>query len=116
MLERFIRSVGYAAEGIGQAWSQGRNFRIQCGVAVAVFAAGFWLGVSPVDWAILLICVALVLSAEVFNTAIERITDEIHHGHHPKAKLIKDLSAGAVLILSLFSAAVGMLILLPKIL
>ncbi|MBE7178897.1 MAG: diacylglycerol kinase family protein [Mucilaginibacter polytrichastri] len=116
MLRRFFKSIGFAAKGIWQAWSQGRNFRIQCAVTVAVIAAGFWLKVSPFEWTVLLICVALVLSAEVFNTAIERMVDEIHPDVHPKAKLIKDLAAGAVLILSLFSAAVGVLILLPKIL
>src|SRR5215467_8732538 len=82
-----------------------RNAWIHAVASVAVFAVGFWLGLGRLDWAILLLTVALVWVAEFVNTAVEAVVDLLSPDIHPLAKASKDVAAAAVLIAAL--AAVG---------
>lgn len=116
MPKRFLKSTAYAFSGMKKAWQNGRNFRIQCIVTCMVLILSMFFQLSVLEWMVVLLCIALVLSAEMFNTAIEKLTDEVFTGWDAKAGFIKDVAAGAVLVLSIFSAIIGMLIFLPKIL
>jgi diacylglycerol kinase (ATP) len=79
--------------------------------AIVVLVGSFVLGISWVDFTILVVLVTLVLSVEMINTAIEAVTDSIYTDYDPKAKAIKDIAAGAVLITAIGAAVIGYVIL-----
>ena len=111
----FFRKFQYAFRGIGKALSEEVTFRIMLVCFVLVIALGLLLCVSTLEWAALLLCSGAVLCAEMLNTAIERAVDLASPEKHPLAGKAKDISAGAVLVLSVFAAAVGLIIFIPRI-
>ena len=74
---------------------------------VAVLLALLWLRPAPMWWALMAIAVALVLAAELANTAVERLADRLHPERHPAIKLVKDCLAAAVLVSSVGALAVA---------
>lgn len=110
-----IKSFGFAFEGIATEFKKGRNFRIQILMAILALTLGWILKISSEEWFDLIIVIASVLILELINTAIESMVDMISPEIQSKAKIAKDVSAGAVLVASLASVAVGALIFLPKI-
>ena len=82
-------------------------------IATLVILMGLWLGLTPQDWAILVITIAMVFTAEFINTAIEAVVDLASPTHHPLAKVGKDVGAAAVLVAALAAILVGLLILGP---
>ena len=115
MLNREVRSFGFAWRGIAQTFRTEVHFRFHCLAVVVVSAAGFYFGLSAVEWCLVVLCMAAVLAAETFNTAIEALTDLAHPDYHPLAAKAKDAAAGAVLLVSIGAVAVGLTIFLPKI-
>lgn len=111
----FCRKFSCAFKGIGKALREEKTFRVMLVCFVLVVAAGVLLRVTLLEWAALLLCCGAVLSAEVFNTAIERVVDIASPDKNPLAEKAKDISAGAVLLMSLFAAAVGLVIFIPHI-
>jgi undecaprenol kinase len=105
----------HAASGIGHAFCKEANFRIHVVVLVLVIALGVVLHISTVEWLFVAGCSMLVLSMELVNTAIENICDLILKEYHPLIKIIKDVSAAAVLVSAAGSIATGAIIFLPKI-
>jgi diacylglycerol kinase (ATP) len=73
----------------------------------------FWLQIPMRDWAVLILTIAMVWTAEFINTALEAVVDLASPHHHPLAKVGKDVGAAAVLIAALTSILVGILILGP---
>jgi diacylglycerol kinase (ATP) len=108
-----IRSFGYAFRGWWHVIRTQQNAWIHAIISTAVFIVGLWLGLSPRDWAILLLTIAMVWAAEFFNTAIEAVVDLASPANHPLAKVGKDVGAAAVLIAALAAIGVGLLILGP---
>lgn len=112
-MRRFIASLGYACSGIYQAVRSQRHMRIHC-VAVAIVAAtGLVLSLNVMEWAVLSLTMALVISLELVNTAIEHVVDLASPERRPLAKAAKDTAAGAVLAAAVFAVIVGLLILGP---
>lgn len=97
--QNFIKRLGFSLSGIKEALKTESSFRTQ--IVLSIVAIGYfaWLDVTAIWWGLLAIMIALVLSAELFNTAIEMLIDHLHPELHPKVKVIKDLSAGGVFIL-----------------
>ena len=112
-IRKFIKSFGYAAEGFVTAMRE-QNIRFHYMCAVVVIAAGMLTGLSATEWVILVLTMALVIGAELFNTAIERVVDLASPAIHPLAKQAKDIAAAAVLVFAVASVIIGMLIFLPK--
>ncbi|MDH7490638.1 MAG: diacylglycerol kinase family protein, partial [Anaerolineae bacterium] len=110
------RSFTNAFAGLWAVWRSQRNARIEVGIALAVVVAGLVLRLPARDWAILVLTIGLVLAAECFNSAVEALVDLAHPGYHALAKLAKDVSAGAVLLLSVMSVIIGLLVLGPPLL
>lgn len=106
-------SIDLAVDGIISALREERNFRIEIISAGAVVACGIILNLTRIELAILSLVIAVVLSAELFNTAIEKLLDMVNNNYDPKIKFIKDVSAGAVLLTAVFSVVVGYLIFYP---
>jgi diacylglycerol kinase (ATP) len=71
--------------------------------------------ITTTEWCIVLLCFGLVLSAEAFNTAIERLVNLVSPDFHPIAGDVKDVAAGAVLICAIASAIIGCIIFIPYI-
>lgn len=108
------RSFVYAFRGIGFLFKTQANARIHLLAILLVSLLSAWLGISAAEWCLVLLCMALVLSAEAINSALESLTDLASPDFHPLAGRAKDLAAGAVLISAIFSALVWGIIHLPK--
>lgn len=115
-MKRLVRSFGHAFTGVGHGLRTQANMRIHTLAAVAVSAAGLWLQISPVEWAILAVTIMIVMSAELFNTAIEAMVDRVGSGPHPLSKIAKDAAAGAVLVDAIGAVVVGVFIFGPRLL
>ena len=115
MKRRFRESLKYALQGIAACAVSEPHMRLHLLAAAAVVAAGWWLELSCLQWAAISFAIALVLIAEVVNTAIERTVDLIVNDFHPLAGTAKNLGAGAVLLAAFNAAVVGLLVLGPKI-
>jgi diacylglycerol kinase (ATP) len=108
-----IAAFGHAFRGWGHVLKTQQNAWIHSLIASIVIAMGLWLGLSAGDWAILVLTIAMVFTAEFINTAIEAVVDLASPTHHPLAKVGKDVGAGAVLVAALAAIVVGLLILGP---
>ena len=110
---RTLRSFRFAVAGVVFLVRTQPNARVHLVAAAGVFALTAWLRVGPTAWAILLLNVALVLSLEAMNTAVEFVVDLASPAVHPLAKAAKDTAAAAVLIAAGLSVAIGLLLLGP---
>jgi diacylglycerol kinase len=72
--------------------------------------AGFYLSIQPIEWCIILMCISLVISLELINTAVENLVDLVTLERKPLAGKIKDIAAGAVLIASAISLIIGIIV------
>ena len=113
---KFIKGFHYAAKGIWKTARSERNFKIHLIIVPMVVVAGFILSVSAVEWTVIVLAMGLVLSAEMFNTAIESLVDMVSPEYEKSAGRIKDIAAGAVLVTAVAAAIVGVIIFGPKIL
>lgn len=107
---REFSSFRYALEGISASLKSQRHLRFHCVAAVIVIAAAIALSLPVRDMALLLLVIALVISLELVNTAIEAIVDLAAPEWHQLGKIAKDAAAGAVLVAAIFAAAIGILI------
>ena len=105
----------YAYDGLKVVWLSEINFRIHVFISMFVFCLGLILKLNTIEWIGILLCVGVVIGAEVFNTAIEHLCDLISKEIRPEIKVIKDISAAGVLILAIISTIVGCIIFLPKV-
>jgi len=112
-LRKWIDSANNAIEGILHAAKTQRHLRYHFYSAVAVLVLSYILGVERTDFLIISIAVILVLLAEMINTAIEYVVDMISPEHSEKARITKDVAAGAVLITAFGAAVLGYIILFP---
>ncbi len=115
-MRKFIRGFGFAINGIWHAAATQLNFRVHLVAAVIAVYAGYALHISKDEWLWIILCIAMVLVAELFNTAIEFLTDLVSPEYNKKAGLVKDMSAGAVLITAIGALVIGLIIFVPKLL
>lgn len=111
----FLKGFVYAFNGLVIFFRHERNGRIQMAVAILVVLLSWWLKIAAPEWIVVLGCIGAVLSLEMINSSIEKICNLVHPKYHPAVKTIKDMSAGAVLFVSIVSAIIGAIIFLPKI-
>lgn len=103
-----------AFKGIGAVMSRERNFKIEIGAAVAVVVVMFLVGGSTIEWALVAVCIMAVLALELLNTALENLLDYIDPKFNQAIGVMKDMTAGGVLVAALGSVVVGSLIIIPK--
>ncbi len=108
-------SFQYAFSGIADMLREESNARIHCIVTVLVIIAGFIFRISTAEWIGVALAIGLVISAETFNTAIERLADVVQPEQDSRIRDVKDLAAAAVLLCALAAAAVGLIVFVPKI-
>jgi diacylglycerol kinase len=112
-MRRFLCSLKFAASGILLAVRRERNMRIHLIATAAVVLLALWLGLRPLEWAVLFALCGLVIGLELVNTAVERVVDLVSPERHPLAKAAKDAAAGGVLAAALFAIAAGLILLGP---
>jgi diacylglycerol kinase (ATP) len=110
-LRKWIKSANHAIEGILHAAKTQRHMRYHLYTAVLILLLSFSLGISWLEFAALVVLSIMVISVEMLNTAIEAITDVLFKEYDPRAKAIKDIAAGAVLITAMGAVVIGYIIL-----
>ena len=113
--KKLINSFKYAIEGFISSFKTERNMKIHIVAMILVVILGFYLKLTLIEWGFITFAISLVIGAELFNTAIETIVDMVSPEKNPKAKLAKDISAAAVLVLAIGAAIIGAIIFIPKI-
>lgn len=112
----FFASFRYATAGVRLLFLRQRSARVQAVLGVVALALGAFLRLSRLDWAILVLTIALVLALEGVNTALEAVVDLVTTEYQPLAKAAKDLAAGAVWLSALAAIAIGALLFGPPLL
>ncbi len=108
-----IESFGHAFRGLGYAIRNEKNAWIHATATILAIIFAFWLEISLTKWAVLVLTIAMVWSAEMINTSIEAVVDLASPDHHPLAKVGKDVGAAAVLIAAFAALIIGMIIFAP---
>lgn len=109
-----FESFKNAFQGIWYTFIKERNMKIHLAAAAFVILLALWLGVSKIELTIICLTIVVVICFELINTAMEVMVDIIVDVYHPRAKIIKDVSAGAVFVSALFSIVIGFIILYDK--
>jgi diacylglycerol kinase (ATP) len=115
-LKARAKSFAYAISGWAYVLRTQHNAWIHAVASICVFLLAAWLQIPSRDWAVLILTICLVWTAEFINTALEAVVDLSTPGHHPLAKVGKDVGAAAVLIAAVASIVIGLLILGPPLL
>lgn len=115
-VKKRILSFKYAGVGIWTALKEQPNLIFHFLAAFFVISLGVFFQITRVEWLAVIILIGLVIAAELTNTAVEAIVDSFTSDVHPGAKKAKDVAAGAVLILAITSATIGVIIFYPYIL
>lgn len=111
-----LTSFKYAFSGWWHVIRTQQNAWIHTLASVVVLLASIWLKLSMLEWALIIVAIAFVWTAEFFNTALEVVVDLATKEQHPLAKVAKDVGAAAVLIASITAVVIGILVLGPPLL
>jgi len=110
-----LKSFGYAIKGALLLFKTESSIQVQFVLALLVTAAGFYFEINATEWILQIITIALVMSIEGLNTALEKLCDFVHEDFEPRIGLIKDISAGAVFFTALAALIVALIIYVPKV-
>jgi undecaprenol kinase len=112
-ISRLLKSYSYAIRGLFKTFREEQNLKIQTIASLVVLILGIYFSISRIEWAILVLVVCLVLTAEIANSAIERVTDVLKPRINTYIKEIKDIMAAAVLLSSIAAIIIGVIIFFP---
>lgn len=110
-----LKSFTYAFDGLKTLFAEEHNSWIHLFATVCVIIAGALLKLSLLEWAAVAFAVGLVFSGEIFNSAIEDLSDVVCPERDDRIKKVKDLAAAAVLVNAITAAVIGLLVFVPKI-
>lgn len=111
-LPRLMNAFGYSLEGFKAAFKHEDAFRQEVFLAIILIPLAFYLGKSPIEKALMIASVLLVLIVELLNSAIEAAVDHTSTEHHALAKRAKDIGSAAVFLALSIVAVVWVLILI----
>ena len=114
-IKKRLKSFTYAGKGIKSFVCREHNVWIHLSIALLTIMAGFFFEIHLIEWIAIIICIGVVIAAEAFNTAIERLVNLTSPEWNPIAGEVKDIAAGAVLICAVAAAIVGLVIFIPYI-
>jgi diacylglycerol kinase len=114
--DKFTDALKHALDGIKYTFKTQRNLKIQIVFAILAIILGFLFHLNIIEFAILIITISLVFFSELINTAIETVVDLYTEDYNEKAKIAKDVSAGAVTIMAINSIIIGAILFGSKIL
>lgn len=106
-------SIKHACNGLSVFFKSERNGKIQAGISILVVIAAVYFKISRGEWIAVVSCCLLVMAIELMNTAIEKTCNKITPKYDKDIKVIKDISAAAVLLLSVLAVIVGLIIFIP---
>ncbi len=106
--------MGFAIKGAWLLLKNEASIQVQAVIAILITIAGFYFDISAIEWILQTITIALVLSIEGLNTAIEEMADFIHPERNPKIGYIKDVAAGAVFFSAVAAVIIACIIYIPK--
>jgi diacylglycerol kinase (ATP) len=109
-IRRTLYSFRHAGRGLAWAVSSQANLRVHLVAAAVVLIAAIVLRFSVIEFVALLLCFAIVIAAELFNTTLEVLIDYAWPEHHPMIGRAKDVAAAAVLVAAIGTAIVGVLL------
>jgi diacylglycerol kinase len=109
-----MKNFQYALHGLLAALRSEKNLRFHVISAVLVTVAGIFFKIQLFEWLMIIFCIALVISMELMNTALEALCNAFTKDQHPAIKLVKDIAAAAVLVAAVGFAVTGIIIFLPK--
>ena len=112
-IKKQLRSFGYAWKGIRCCIGKEQNLSFHLIATVVTVIAGFLLEITRIDWMIVILCIGVVIAAELFNSAIEKLVDLVSPERHPIAGQVKDIAAGAVLVCAATAAIIGLIVFIP---
>lgn len=112
-IKKQLYGFGYAWKGIRCCIGKEQNLSFHLIAAIIVVIAGFILSITKIEWTIVILCIGVVIAAELFNTAIERLVDLVSPQQHLIAGKVKDIAAGAVLVCAVTAAIIGLIIFVP---
>ena len=107
--------MGFALRGALLLIRTEASIKVQVGIAIIVTIAGFYYNLSATEWILQVFAIGLVMGIEGMNTAVEKIADYIQPEFDEKIGFIKDISAGAVMLVSIAASIIGVIIYFPKI-
>ncbi len=111
----FKGSVKNCLDGISYVTKNEKNFKREIALGIIALILSYILKIDKIEFIIVLTMICLVLTTEIINTAIERTVDLVTKEYHELARIAKDVSAGSVLVTSIFSLIIGIIIFIPKI-
>ncbi|MDA7803657.1 diacylglycerol kinase family protein [Crocinitomix sp.] len=114
-IKTFIKSLGNAIKGLYFLFKDERNARIHAIATALVVAASFYYEINGVEWVLVALAIVLVLFAEAVNTAIENMMDYISEEQDSRIGKIKDIAAGAVLIMAVFALIIAYVVFWDKV-
>ena len=115
-LKKRIDSFRFAFKGLVDLFISQPNARIHGVATIIALILGGILGLSKIEWCLVILCIFAVLAAEAFNTALEYLTDLVSPEYHLLAGKTKDVAAAGVLLTAFGAFIIGTIIYLPKIL
>jgi diacylglycerol kinase (ATP) len=110
-----FKGAGYAFKGLFLLLRTEPSIQIQFVLALLMTAAGIYFNISSTEWALQCLAIGMVMGIEGLNTAIEKIADYVQPEFDHKIGFLKDIAAGAVMLVSIIAIVIGLLIYLPKI-
>lgn len=111
-----LKSTNHGFRGLKIFFKTTHNLWVHILFAILAIYLGFTLGISTIEWALIVLTIGLVIVTEALNTAIEIDMDLTSPNYHPYARDTKDVAAGAVSLAIIFAGIIGMIIFLPKVL
>jgi len=107
--QKLLKKIRNALAGLGFAWHEEDNFRRHVWSGGGALALFLFIQPQPIWWALIILCIALVVAAELINSAIEALADRLHPDIHPAIGKVKDMLAGMVLVISMAALLVALL-------
>jgi diacylglycerol kinase (ATP) len=113
-MKKLLKSFSYAVEGMTFALTTQRNMRIHFGVAFVAMLLSLLFDLSKLEIVLVFFSIIMVVTAELFNTAVEAVVDLVTSDYHPLAKIAKDVAAAAVLLTAVHAVIVGFFVFFDK--
>lgn len=113
--KRMLKSFKFSFDGLKYAYLHEQSLVLHVIVFVIIVAFGLGFGIKPIQWVVILVMAALILVAELFNTAIEAVVDMVTEEYHPLAKVAKDTASAACFVADVTAAGMWLVVFVPKI-
>ena len=114
-IKRLFKSFRYALNGFIKTFREEQNLQIQSIMALAVLLSAWYFRLERLEWALLIFAIGLVMFAELVNSAVERVADVLKPRIDIYVKVIKDVTAAAVMLASFIAAIIGLIVFWPHI-